>query len=344
MNSKTSIGKIVLVKNKTRLERLTEQFNTVSQASFFIERQIENVSAKAGFLTEKAQQSFSKKRASRKNQVGSGEFNDFQREHDTFYRVFEHVLHVAQRYAKTKILESDFLPSYLFDDEDIVVVVGQDGLVANTAKYTNRLPILGVNPDPVRFDGILLPFQSQTIEVALQRVMGRHFASKLVTMGEVKLNDGQRLLAFNDFFIGPATHTSARYEITYRDTTESQSSSGIIVATGAGSTGWMSSIFNMANGLLRSFGLAEQQASMVIPWDRPQMVFAVREPFLSKTSQINLVAGLIDESESLVLESLMPKNGTIFSDGVLHDSLKFNSGTVASIGVAPEKAMLVVQA
>jgi hypothetical protein len=34
--------------------------------------------------------------------------------------------------------------------------VGQDGLVANTAKYVGEQPIVAVNPDPERFDGILL--------------------------------------------------------------------------------------------------------------------------------------------------------------------------------------------
>ena len=39
-----------------------------------------------------------------------------------------------------------------------VVTLGQDGLVANTAKYVGAQPIVAVNPEPGRFDGILLPF------------------------------------------------------------------------------------------------------------------------------------------------------------------------------------------
>ena len=51
-----------------------------------------------------------------------------------------------------------------------------------------------------------------------------------------RLNDGQRLLAFNDFLIGHRTHVSARYRLTWHGRTETQSSSGILVSTGAGST------------------------------------------------------------------------------------------------------------
>jgi len=39
---------------------------------------------------------------------------------------------------------------------------------------------------------------------------------------------------------------------------------------------------------------------------------------------------------------LMPSNGVIFSDGIESDFLKFNSGTIAKIGLANETATLVV--
>src|ERR1700730_12556918 len=48
------------------------------------------------------------------------------------------------------------LPRFLFEPEDLVVVVGQDGLVANAAKYLSGQPVLGVNPDPAREPGVLV--------------------------------------------------------------------------------------------------------------------------------------------------------------------------------------------
>jgi hypothetical protein len=42
------------------------------------------------------------------------------------------------------------------------------------------------------------------------------------------------------------------------------------------------------------------------------------------------------------LESLMPSGGVIFSDGVEADFLRFDSGAIARVGVAPERARLVV--
>jgi hypothetical protein len=71
-------------------------------------------------------------------------------------------------------------------------------------------------------------------------------------------------------------------------------------------------------------------------------LWAVREPFLSKASAASLVAGLLNEGTTMVLESLMPSGGVIFSDGIESDFLAFNTGTIATIGVSSQSARLVV--
>lgn len=38
----------------------------------------------------------------------------------------------------------------------------------------------------------------------------------------------------------------------------------------------------------------------------------------------------------------MPTGGVIFSDGVEADHLKFNSGSIATVGLAPETATIVI--
>ncbi len=165
-----------------------------------------------------------------------------------------------------------------------------------------------------------------------------------MTWAAAQLQDGQKLLAFNDFFIGANTHVSARYTLRVGKAAEPQSSSGVLVSTGAGSTGWMSSVFNMAAGIASSFGIPTA-ASRPVPfaWDTPQLLWAVREPFVSRTSQANLVAGTLNSGAELVIESNMAAGGVIFSDGVESDYLPFNSGTIARITVAPQQAQLVIR-
>lgn len=238
-------------------------------------------------------------------------------------------------------VDRDFLPNFDFGRCLVVVVVGQDGLVANAAKYVGDAPIVGVNPDPKRYDGILLPFLAEQTRPAVQRVIAKRFRARPVTMAEVSLNDGQRMLAFNDFFVGCRTHVSARYTLTVARKAEPQSSSGIIISTGAGSTGWLSSLCNMTHGFVHWLG-GQTESSPKMSWEDRRLAWAVREPFVSRHSQATLVAGWLDEGDEITIESLVPDSGVIFSDGVERDALEFNSGTIARIKVSQQIAQLVV--
>ena len=113
------------------------------------------------------------------------------------------------------------------------------------------------------------------------------------------------------------------------------------MSTGAGSTGWLSSVFNMTTGVA-AFAGGSGGTAMHLEWEDPRLVFVVREPYASKHSHASLVAGVVGPGESLKLESLMPSGGVIFSDGVEADALDFNSGAVARIGAAAQRTRLVV--
>jgi NAD kinase len=308
-----NIEHAIVVVNKTRLESLIERFNTKAQAKFYIEH-------------------------------SGGDFKDYELEHDTFHASLDRVTEFFTRELKVKVVDRKFVPNFLFSEKDLVVVVGQDGLVANTAKYVNGLPILAINPDVNRFDGVLLPYTISDFEVGFTEVIKRRSVFKEITLAEARTNDGQKLLAFNDLFIGPSSHTSARYKITYNQVTEQQSSSGIIVATGAGSTGWLSSVMNMTNGVSQTFNKGgRSQVNFSLPWNTDKLAFVVREPFRSKYSDVNLSAGLINNTDKLRIESQMPSNGIVFSDGIEADFLHFNSGIKLEVGIADQKAKLIVK-
>ena len=308
------IEKIVVVTRKTRLEELVARFNTREQARFYIEH-------------------------------AGADFSVYQAEHDTYQRAVETVLAKIGALGRAQLIERAFLPNFIFTDKDLVITIGQDGLVVNTAKYLDGQPIIAINPDPAHIDGMLLPYRVQDALTVVSEAMQERMAVRHITMAEASLNDGQRMLAFNDLFIGVRTHTSARYQITYGDRSEPQSSSGIIVSTGAGSTGWLSSMFNMAAGVARLIeGEALPPKPLRLDWEDERLVFVVREPFVSKTSRAGIVAGLITPKAELVLESRTPENGVIFSDGVEADYVAFNSGAIAHVRVAHKKTSLVVPA
>jgi NAD kinase len=304
--------RFILVSRKTRLQELIERFNTWPQAKFYLEH----------------------------NQVDAG---DYLREHDVYVQQLLEAERLLKSHGRFQLLERSYLPDYRFSPEDIVVVVGQDGLVANTLKYLQGQPVIAVNPDPQRWEGRLLPFVLAQLPDVVQRTRDGKSESKSITFAEARTNDGQRLLGVNDLFIGPKSHTSARYALQWHGQKEEQSSSGIIVSTGFGSSGWFKSILAGAIGVTRGVtGLQSHPLAGGFEWQAKKLYFTVREPFPSRTSGARLVFGEIEGEDCLRLESHMPENGVVFSDGIESDYISFNSGTVVTVGVAADHGQLVV--
>lgn len=307
-------NKIILVVRKTRLEELIGRFNTIEQARFYIEHM-------------------------------GADFSDYVLENERYHKSVEAVETDLNKLGRVHKIERSFLPNFIFSDNDIVVVIGQDGLVVNTAKYLKNQLIVAVNPDPDRWDGILLPFTINDIKKIIPEVFVRKRAIKKVTMAKAELKDGQKLYAVNDLFIGQKTHTSARYLIKLGKKEEQHSSSGIIVSTGLGSTGWLTSIVEGARAVTYGLQKPETQkepAKIKATWDIDYLYYSVREPFPSKVTSCGLVFGKVTRSKPLVLTSMMPENGVIFSDGIEQDFIEFNSGSIATIQVAEKNANIVV--
>jgi len=304
--------KVVLVTRRTRLEELIAKFLTAEQAKFYVEH------------------------------LGA-DFSDYRREHDIYQAERSRTVQALEQWGRYQVIDRGFLPNFIFGPDDIVVALGQDGVVANTMKYLDGHPLIGLNPDAKRYDGILLPFKPADLPALLPEVATEKRAAKSVTMAKARLSDGQELYAVNDLFIGARSHVSAVYEIAAGEQHERQSSSGLIVATGLGSTAWFKSIVTGSLAIAGSFGGAQPDAHYdALPWDARELRFAVREPFPSRSSQVNLVCGRLTTSDTLRLRSLMPENGVIFSDGIEADRLDFNSGTQAVIGIAERQGRLIV--
>jgi NAD kinase len=310
--SAASDRKVVLITRKTRLEDLIAKFLTAAQAKFYVEH------------------------------LGA-DFSEYQREHDVYREQQHHVLQTLEQWGRYQTIERSFLPNFIFGPSDIVVALGQDGVVANTMKYLDGHPLIGLNPDAKRYDGILLPFVAGDLPALLPEVAAGKRPFKAVTMARASLANGQVLHAVNDLFIGARSHTSAIYEIAAGEQKETQSSSGLIVSTGLGSTAWFKSIVTGSLAIAGTLsGPAATDVYQPLAWDSNELRFAVREPFPSKTSQVGLVYGTLTRSEQLRVRSLMPENGVIFSDGIESDRLEFNSGTEAQISVADRLGRLIV--
>lgn len=314
MASKMLYDSVIVVTRKTELDELVARFATTSQARFYLEH-------------------------------AGRDFAPIEAAHERYYETVGAIRRSIPRALKTQTLDRSLLPQYLFGESDLVITIGQDGLVSNTAKHLSTQPILAVNPDPAQFDGVLLPFTADDFDAALAASLHGRAPVVDVTLALAELSDGQSLLAFNDFFIGAASHVSARYTIIAEGRAERQSSSGVIVSTGAGSTGWLQSVYAGAAGVVEALG------GKVIPpanhgrlaWDEETLIYSVREPFPSRVTGTSIVHGRITRRSPLIVTSLMGTNGVIFSDGIESDYLAFNHGAVARISIAPRKAHLIAR-
>ena len=220
------------------------------------------------------------------------------------------------------------LDRFLFAPDDVVVALGQDGLVANVAKYLDGQPVLGVNPAPELYDGVLMQVPMARLAETLRASVVGQADCQLRTMAEGVLDTGDRLLALNELFVGHRSHQSARYLIDLVGQSERQSSSGLIVATGTGATGWARSIMEAIH------------VELPLAPDEPALGYFVREPFPSVSTGTTLRAGKI-ASSTFRVRSQMNEGGVIFADGIEQDFLSFDWGRELSIEVSAKRLRLV---
>lgn len=307
--------KVIIVKRPTRLDQLVARFNSIQQVKFYIEH-IE------------------------------GDFLDYENEHRAYNEALETVTRNIEKVSRVHAIDWQQLPNFQFNDDDTIATVGQDGLVVNALKYLRRHYVVGFNSDIKRWDGSLAQFAPSEVSQVIEECLDGRAKYKEITKGVVRLSDNQELHAVNDFFIGVSNHSSARYRITFKDRTETHSSSGVIISTPLGRSAWMKSVLVGANMIMNRIQNRETKIieSKTEDWSNDCLYFAVREPFPSVSSGNSLVFGRIRDDGDLSIESKMGENGIIFSDGIQSDYLGFNYSVKAKFGIAEEKGRVVVKA
>lgn len=295
----TGSPRVVLVTRRSEYEELIARHATRGQAAFFLESRDQNI-------------------------------DEVESWHRRMYTALEQVANVVPSSWRRARVERADLDRFLFEPDDIVVALGQDGLVANLAKYLSGQPVIGLNPMPDRYDGVLVRHAPESAAELLAVAAGDASAFEALTMVQASLDDGQTILALNEIFIGHQTHQSARYAIRFGDRREHQSSSGMIVATGTGASGWA-----------RSIHLACRSALELPRPTDDALAFFVREPFPSRSSSTAIREGRLVTGDGLEILSQMNAGGVIFGDGIEGDRLEFSWGRVARVGIAEPRLNLL---
>ena len=294
-----SLPRLVLATRPTAFERVLARHGTAGQARFFLEQRGQSLA-------------------------------ELQRRHAEQEDAVAAIDNSAPRdWRRARVSRAEF-DRFLFQDDDVVVAVGQDGLVANLAKYLDGQPVVGANPSPDWFDGVLVPHRTGAVPDLVRAAAAGRASCEERTMLAAELDDGQRLLALNEVFVGHASHQSARYRIDVGEQVERQSSSGVIVATGTGASGWARSIH----------GMRQSRLQLPAPIER-RLVWFVREAFPSHVTGTAVQEGLLGDAASLQVTSEMDDGGVVFGDGIEADRLEFPYGTGLRIGCAQRALRLV---
>lgn len=227
-------------------------------------------------------------------------------------------------------VERGDLDRFLFAPEDVVVVVGQDGLVANVAKYLAGQPVVGIDADPGRNPGVLVRHRPRDAGALLASAHGGR-ADEL-TMVEAVADDTQRLVALNEIYLGAAGHQTARYRLgldEYGGAVEPQASSGVLVGTGTGASGWLRSVWQERGGTVPLPGPTDER-----------LLWFVREAWPSPATGTSLVSGELTASAQLSL-TVESDRLIAFGDGMEGDAVQLVWGQTVRVGVAGVRLRLV---
>jgi hypothetical protein len=317
--------RVVLVHRRTELEELVARHGTRGQAAFYLRtrgRRIEDLEARHSEQTAAMVA------------VSSAIPVDWRR----------------------GMVERADLPRFLFGPDDIVVAVGQDGLVANLAKYLDGQLIVGIDPEPGRNPGVLVRHPPSACAGLLALAVrggggepgggsggadgpiggrsgggpdgdrggaGGGARVERLAMVTAETDDGQRLTGLNEIYVGQPTHQTARYTLRLPDgRAEAQASSGLIVSTGTGATGWCRSAWLERKSPLALPGPEEGRLAWFVreAWPSPATGTDCTEGTLSAGQEIEVTA----ESDRLVL----------FGDGIEADTVPLTWGQSARLRLA----------
>ncbi len=293
--------RLVIVHRRTELQELLDRHATRGQAEFFLRPRGRTL-------------------------------NDVQDHHDRLTAALATVRAAVPAEWRHAEVERADLSRFLLAPDDIIAVVGQDGLVANAAKYLTGQPVIGIDPEPGANPGVLVRHTAEAAATLLRGVAlagSQWLRCKELAMVSARLDDGQELSGLNEVFIGHTSHQSARYQLTGPGgRTERHSSSGLIVSTGTGATGWCASI-----------ALDRGGRALPAPTDL-RLAWFVREAWPSPITGTSMTEGLLEAGETLRI-TVASDQLVVFGDGMETDRLSASWGQEITVQLGGRPLRLV---
>jgi NAD+ kinase len=208
------------------------------------------------------------------------------------------------------------------EGKDLVVTVGGDGTVLTANSIDADVPLLTVNSDPAGSIGMFARCTADTVAALFESWLAGTAVEESIPRLQVRIDGGPAWRVLNECLFASANPAAmTRYVLAAEGERESQRSSGVWVATAAGST-----------AAIRSAGMEP------IEPHTPALLFKVREPFLGR-APMGMLHGRQLPPSGLTLVSAMP-GISIFIDGP-HIHRMVPPGSTVEFSVSPKPLRLL---
>jgi NAD+ kinase len=183
------------------------------------------------------------------------------------------------------------------EGKDLVVTVGGDGTVLTTNSLESDLPLITVNSDPEGSVGMYARCTADSFATLFQGWLAGSAQIEVIPRLLVRIDSGNSWRILNECLFASANPAAmSRYVLECDGRREEQRSSGVWVATAAGST-----------AAIRSAGMEPVEAHV------PALLYQVREPFHGRC-EMTMLSGRQMPPVGLKLMPAMP-GISMFIDG-----------------------------
>ena len=258
-------------------------------------------------------------------------------QNDSFDKI--HSSHLRQLESR-EILQREVFPDgkFIFRDEldkldlskfGVIVALGGDNHFTYVAHHCENNRILGCNSDIQTSLGALLSFNPLTLKQTItQNWENTTEESWSLISVQIEYPDGRKINTVNAVSEISIRNTNpdltSRYVILHQNAKEEQKSSGLLLYTGAGSTGWYASCKNK-----------EEDGS----FSKSANFFRVYARELSHKARKNFK--LTDFTVSNSCQIISEMNGGISIDALAERVYSFPAGSIATIHLASEKLKVI---
>ncbi|MDF3819956.1 sugar kinase [Leptospira sp. 96542] len=230
----------------------------------------------------------------------------------------------------TFVFRENFDPIQSTEPIDLIVSHGGDNHFTYVAHQTGKAHLIGCNSDPQSSVGALLGFTAEELGEAVKKNFENTKLEEWSLLEtEIHYPNGTRTTtvpAICELSIrNSSPDLTSRYWISYQKLREEQKCSGLLVYTGAGSTGWISSCF----------------PKKFAPFSKHESFFHVYAREI-RTKQPETEFSLADFRALGEVEVISEMNGGIAVDSLTERHYPFPPYAKATIRLSPEKLFVLV--